>query len=128
MPSIHELSESKYLRKEDVEKPVLATMDKVEQRELDGDNGKEKKWVLSFKEESVKPMVLNKTNGTIIADITGSEEMNDWGGKQIVIFNDPSIFFAGKRTGGIRVRAPKNQSTAPKPSAPLPEDADEIPF
>ena len=70
--------------------------------------------------ECDKPMVLNSTNGQIIAQITGSDDTDHWTGHKIVLYNDPNITFAGKLTGGIRARAPKNQ---PAKAAPAPTPA-----
>lgn len=98
------------------------------------------RWALHFRELD-KPMILNSTNGQIIAKITGSEESDDWDGKQIVLYHDPNVSFGGKLVGGIRVRAPKGAYKAPAPAKspdfqtgealPEPEkgwDEDEIPF
>jgi hypothetical protein len=101
----------------------------------------EERFCLVFRED-LKPMVLNTTNARLIAGITGSEETDDWHGHEIVLYNDPTIAYAGKIVGGIRVRAPKKQparpapgkATAPAPApAPAPveqaEDEDEeVPF
>jgi hypothetical protein len=70
------------------------------------------KYALYF-EELEKPMVLNSTNGQLIAKIVGSDETDEWAGKQIVLYHDPNISFQGRLVGGIRVRAPK--STGYKP-------------
>jgi hypothetical protein len=74
------------------------------------------KFVLDFKEENIKPLVLNLTNGHILADIFGNEDFDGWTGKEIVLFNDKTVIYNGK-VGGIRVRAPKGQ-----------EPVDDIPF
>ena len=36
-------------------------------------------------------MILNSTNAQLIARAVGSEETEDWPGKQIVLFNDPNV-------------------------------------
>ena len=73
-----------------------------------------------------KPLALNATNGQIIAQITGSDESDDWAGKQVVLFHDPNVSYAGKLMGGIRVRAANiPQAAAPAaPPAPAPTAAD----
>ena len=83
-------------------------------------------------------MVLNSTNAQLIAKIAKSEETDHWTGVKVVLYNDPSVSFAGKITGGIRVRAPRGkaaqQQNAPAPTKPVPiaapaEDAGEdVPF
>ncbi len=62
-------------------------------------------------------MVLNITNGDLIAIVTGSTETDDWMGKKITLYNDPSISYAGKITGGIRVQIPQAAAVAAPMSA-----------
>jgi len=105
--NINQLRESKYLKKEDCDTGILVTIKSLkEQNVAKEDQPAEMKHVLYFEEEE-KGLVLNSTNAQLIAAITKSEETDDWDGKQIVLFNDPSVSYAGKITGGIRVRAPR---------------------
>ena len=57
-----------------------------------------------------KGMVLNKTRGQQIAEITGSKKFRDWVGAWIEMFNNPEVTFGPKITGGIRVREPEPES------------------
>ena len=110
MPTVSDLKSSKYLTKEDVTPPVTLTITGYKEVNVAMENqAPDMKWALTFKEIE-KPMVLNQTNGNLIAGITESEDFDDWIGKKIVLFNDKSIVFAGKVTGGIRVRDPKMQA------------------
>jgi hypothetical protein len=111
MASISDLKSSKFLKKEDVGEGALVTIREVSQQNVAKDGAPEEcKWCLHF-DEFDKPLVLNSTNGQIIAKITGIE--NDievgWVGKKIVLYDDPNVSYAGKITGGIRVRAQKTQ-------------------
>lgn len=122
MPSLSDLKQSKFLTKADVTPPVLVTIRGYEQVNVAKEGVEpELKWCLQF-EELEKPLVLNSTNGQIIAAITGSEDFDGWIGHKIVMYNDPNISFAGKLTGGIRCRAPRAQPAKPAPaqSAPKP--------
>lgn len=122
MPRVSDLKQSKYLTKEDCTPPILVTIAGYEQVNVAMENQvPELKWALKFDEQD-KPLVLNQTNGQIIGVIAGSEDFDDWMGKKIVLYNDPTIAFAGKITGGIRVRAPKGRA------APAVPPEDEIPF
>lgn len=142
--NIAELKESKFLKKEDCGTGILVTIRSVEQMNVAKEGApQELKWTISF-DEVEKPMVLNSTNGQIIAQITKSEESDNWTGHKIVLYHDPNIAFGGKLVGGIRVRAPKNQpkpspvagapTPKPKPAAaqaPAPAtepEADDVPF
>ena len=130
MPKIHEMKESKFLKKEDVGTGLLLTVNGVGQENVAKQGADpEMKWVLHF-EESDKPLVLNQINIQIAAQVFGSEDTDDWTGKRLVLYTDPNVSFGGKVVGGIRVRAPKKTAPAPKPR-PEPIDIDEdsdIPF
>jgi hypothetical protein len=141
MPNINSMTESKFLRKEDVASPVLLTITGVSQTNVaKEEDPPELKWCVHFA-ETAKPMVLNRTNAQLIAQIAQSEETDNWSRTKVVLYNDPSISFGGKLTGGIRVRAPRvktppaGQAQAapvplPPPATPtLPaEPEDDVPF
>ncbi len=111
---ISQLKQSKFLTRGDVAKPVLVTIQEIFQDNVAKEGAPEElKWCIAFPELE-KPMVLNSTNGQIIAQITKSEDTDSWAGHKIVLYDDPTVSFGGKLTGGIRVRAPRNQ---PAPAA-----------
>jgi hypothetical protein len=115
MPSISELRESRFLTKEDCGDGILVTITKVTEENVAKEGvTPEMKWCLHF-HEIEKPLVLKSTNGQIIAGITGNEEMLDWPGTKIVLYNDPTITFGGKLVGGIRVRKPSTNGQAATP-------------
>lgn len=117
---ISELKESKYLRKEDCGAGILVTIHSVSQQNVAKEGAPEEmKWVMHFNETD-KPLVLNSTNGQIIAQITGSEDSDAWTGVQVVLYHDPNVSFGGKLVGGVRVRAPRKKPspvTGKKPVA-----------
>lgn len=109
---ISKMSNSKFIKKDDVETPVLVTISKIEQQNVAMDNEPpDMKWTMYFSDYE-KPLVLNQTNITLASLALNSEDTDGWIGKNIVLFNDPTIMYAGKVTGGVRIRAPK-------PSAPV---------
>lgn len=104
---IGEMKESKYLKKEDVGRGKLVTITDLQQVNVAmEDQPPEMKWVIYFREFS-KGMVLNWTNIQLIAKALGSEETEEWKGKQIVVYEDDNVSFGGKLVGGIRCRAPR---------------------
>jgi len=129
MPNISVLKESNFIKKEDCEPPILVTIERVSQENVAKEGApQELKWCIHFREVD-KPMVLNSTNGQIIAQITGSPETDNWTGKQVVLYHDPSVSFGGKLVGGIRCRAPRAGTPARPAAAPAPaEPADSMPF
>lgn len=125
--NINSIKESKFLKKEDCGRGILVTIREIREEDVGKDNDKETKHCLHFIER-VKPMVLNITNARLIAKILGTEETDEWSGKQIVLYNEPNVEFAGELVGGIRVRAPKKQvAQAPAPSVEE-DDPDNVPF
>jgi hypothetical protein len=103
--NISELKQSKYLKKEDVEPSVTATIKGLKKQNvaLEGDEA-DMRGVLYFKEYE-KGMVLNQTNIDMMVEITGSNETDNWTGQRIILYNDPRVMYGGKRVGGIRIRA-----------------------
>lgn len=67
-----------------------------------------------------KPMLCNRTNMRILASLFGPQTQG-WIGKTVNVFNDPSVSYAGRMTGGIRIRparSPQNQPHNNLPAAP----------
>jgi len=130
MPKTSEMRESKFLKKEDVGRGVLATITNCQQYNVAMEGAPpEHKWCLGFKELE-KPLVLNSTNIQLCEKICGSDDTDHWAGKRLVLYTDPNVSYGGKLVGGIRVRAPK--VAAPPPPPPMatgPElTDDDIPF
>ncbi len=125
--NVNEMLSSKYLKKEDVDPAKLVTVASFDKVNLAMDGQPpQHKWVMRF-EELDKPMVLNATNIRLCEMIFNSGDTDDWVGNKLVIYNDPSIQFQGKFTGGIRVRGAKKPAT--KPTVQNIEDIDsDIPF
>lgn len=133
MPKVGELIQSKYLKRSDVLAPVLATITRIDQVDVSMENKPpEMKYAMSFQQFN-KPMILNVTNIQALMEAfnsTDDTDLTDWQGRQIVVYDDPSIMFGGKKVGGVRLRAPKTQGNAPakKTENPAPQFDDDIPF
>jgi hypothetical protein len=105
--------ESKFLKKEDVGRGTLATIQKCVRYNVALSGApQELKWCLEFAELD-KPLVLNVTNMRLLESITGSDDTDNWIGCKVVLYDDPTIMYAGKVTGGIRVRAPRPGAVPP---------------
>jgi hypothetical protein len=128
MPKIHQMLESKFLKKEDVGAGVLLTVVGVVQKNVAKEGADpELKWCLLFKEEQ-KPLVLNSTNIQLCEQVFGSDDTDHWTGKRIVLYTDPNVSFGGKIVGGIRVRKPKPSAAPPVDVHSEPLTEEEIPF
>ena len=119
-------SESKYLAKGDVgEDGLILTIKGFRMETVKGDGGDEDKVVLHFRED-IKPMIVNRTNSQLLAIATGAKVAGESIGKQIVVYNDPTVSFGGKVTGGLRI---KKVTGAPRPAPAAANDIDDsIPF
>jgi hypothetical protein len=112
--NISALRESKYLKKEDFPQPMLVTMTDVTEINVAQEGQRpDIKYALHF-EELDKPMVLNTTNGQLIAKIVGSDETDDWAGHKVVLYHEPNVIYGSRIVGGIRVRAPKSGYKPPQ--------------
>jgi len=108
--NIGDIKTSKYLSKEDVGIGTLATIKSLSKENVAMQGAEPDYKVVIHFDELEKPLVVNSTNGQMIAQIAGNSEdiETTWVGIQIVLYNEPNISFGGKLTGGIRVRRPKN--------------------
>ena len=132
MPKTSEMRESKFLKQSDIGKAVLWTVHGVERVNVAKEGAEpEYKWAMNFS-ESDKPLVLNSTNIQLCEKAFGSDNTDDWTGKKIVLYVDPTVSYGGKVVGGIRVRQPKAGVVAapPPPPAPIVTELtdDDIPF
>lgn len=110
MPSVHDLKNSKYLTQHDVEPPVVVTFQAYKEENVAKEGERpDPKYIFKFRELE-KPLVMNFTNGSIVSSILGTEDFDQWMGKEVVLYRDPTVGFGGKITGGIRIRA-KSVST-----------------
>lgn len=125
-----DMIESKYLKQSDIDGEVIVTIQKLGQGNVASDDQpEEKKWMIKFV-EFPKAMVLNSTNIQLLERICG-DETDEWPGQEVVIYVDPNVSFAGKVTGGLRLKSAK-PAAAPKrftnPAAKAALDKDDIPF
>lgn len=129
---ISEMLPSSYLKQSDFnESGFIVTIASFSKKNLALPSEPEDlKWVMYF-QEFEKGMVLNSTNIQAAAKACGSEDTDDWIGKEIIVFVDPNVGYGGKTTGGLRIKrhAAPAAPSAPKrsPSATL-ADSDLPPF
>jgi len=103
-----DLKKSNFLTQKDVGQGVLLTIAKIAEKNVAMEGADPEMRVCLFFAEYPKPLVLNQTNGEIIGDFLGHDNIDTaWIGKQVVLYAEPNVMFGGKKTGGIRARAPK---------------------
>jgi len=122
---VDDFGQSDYLKRPDVEPPILVTIKRVELKNMAKDGQpQEMKPVIEF-HEIKKRLACNKTNFKRIVKETGEADSDDWAGKKIVLWFNEDIEFGGEQVGGIRVRGPKG-TPEQDPIIPTPEE--DIPF
>jgi len=95
-------STSNFLKKEDLPSPAKVKIESIELMEFEQDGKPQRKLILSF-EGKEKKLACNKTNSRTIAAILG-DETDEWIGKEITIYNDPTVQMGDQIVGGIRVQ------------------------
>ena len=113
---------SKYLGTADVgSRKIRARIQRVGKDQLTSKDGgpKRMKFILFF-DALDKGLVLNATNKDELVGKLGRVPAK-WIGASVGLFVDPNVSFAGRRTGGIRLRVfePVKAKT-PKPTKPAP--------
>lgn len=128
MPNINEMVQSKYLKQADVPDPVIVTVQGVKQVNMaKDDEAPEMKWAIKFVELD-KPMVLNSTNIHVAAKIFNSVNTDDWKGKEIVLYTDPTVSFGGQVVGGLRFRGQEKAPVKAARAGNFADMKDDIPF
>jgi hypothetical protein len=105
----------KYIKVDDLGgRKVTAVIDRVEMEEV----GDKDKPVLYFENDSVKPLVLNNTNWSMIEEIADDEDTDNWSGVKILLVTAKTNY-QGNRVPCIRVEA------ALKPAKPSREPGED---
>lgn len=117
MPTKNQMFPSKYLKAEDFKGrgDVLLTIRRVDLEEIDPDDATICKPVVYFQEEK-KGLILNKTNWTMIEEVTGEADCDNWVGKQITLYVDKT-HYKGDLVDCTRVRYTQATTKAPDPFA-----------
>lgn len=73
-----------------------------------------------------KALLLNVTNGNTLAELFGTDEMDNWEGQRFRMFV-AKVDFQGKRVPAIRVKAATSKpAAAPPPPPPVEDDTEEL--
>ena len=90
---------------------------------------KKEKPILHFR-GAKKGLVLNVTNGNIISEVLGTDELDDWVGQEIVLY-PARVEFQGRIVDAIRVKMEARAIEEEAPAGdepPPPNDDDMVPF
>ncbi len=83
---------------------LIATIDYVAKEKVTGVGGKTEEEVVAHFSDGNKPLILNKTNMKTIQKIYKTPYIEDWKGRKIQIFYDPTVKFGREVVGGLRIR------------------------
>jgi hypothetical protein len=127
-----DLFPSKYLKCADLKgKPRVVEIEHAPIETLKNPKGEEQRKVVLYFKGAKKALPLNLTNFDAVAEITGSDETNDWPGTRIELY-PATTMMGGKVTDCIRIRRPQGELpiSPPPPIKPAvdPELDQEIPF
>jgi hypothetical protein len=128
--NLSDLKTSKFLKQSDVGNGVLVTINRIGHQNVAMEGAEPDEKAVLYFTELEKPLVLNSTNGQIIAKISGHDTdiEKNWVGLRVVLYTDPNVSYGGKIVGGIRVRAPRftagTKPTEPAQSVQTPPQGD----
>lgn len=117
MARVNDMIESKYLKQSDVPEDVIVTVAKIGKVNIakEGDPAEEK-WACKFREFQ-KPMLLNSTNIKLLEKACGSDDTDDWIGKEVILYVDENVSFGGQVVGGLRIRKQRQEPAKKTPPA-----------
>ena len=125
MTKTSDMIQSKFLKKEDFSTAAVLTIKDCTLEDV----GDDSRWVLWLRERD-KGLVLNVTKIRMLESAYG-QDTDDWRGQRVKLSHDPSVTFAGKVVGGIKLQTSTAKAEA-KPQEPPPShddfDDQEIPF
>jgi hypothetical protein len=112
--NVNDMFPSKWLKADDLEEGERRVLTIKDVRYEEVGQKKEQKPILEFRED--KPMILNKTNASVIAHLYGNHT-DEWIGKKVVIYVTEVDSF-GDKSWALRVRNEVPQTTVAQPPAP----------
>lgn len=99
---------------------VIVSVDITEFEAKKGKTKPERRLELTFTDD--RKLTLNNGNTQVLIAAFG-DDTDEWEGKAIIAFHDPSVMFGSKRVGGVKVKVPAAKVVA-KPVADAPAEAD----
>jgi hypothetical protein len=100
------LGSGQYLKKEDLLDPVDTELLFVKEEKVPTPGKDTTTRLVAYFEGLSKGLVLNMANCEILAEITGTDDPNEWKDVPLQLYVDPDVPYGGKKIGGIRIRKP----------------------
>jgi hypothetical protein len=98
------VGEAQYLKKEDLSDPVDTELLLVKEEKVTPPGKGTRTRLVAYFDGLSKGLVLNTANCEILAEITGTDDPNEWKDVVVQLYIDPDVKYGGKKTGGIRIR------------------------
>ena len=83
---------------------LTLTIKQVVKETVTSHGGRQEECTVAYFEEDVKPMILNKTNCKTIEEIYSTPYIENWIGKQITLYVDPTVKFGKETVEALRIR------------------------
>lgn len=102
------LTNPNYLGSHDLQpgQEARITIESISKEPVKGADGKEEMCIVA-KIKGAKPLILNKTNCKIIARVLDTPYIEEWAGKQVIIYVAKGVKAFGEIVDAIRVKAQK---------------------
>jgi hypothetical protein len=114
------VGDAQYQKKEDLPEPVDTELLWVKEEKVTAPGKDARTRLVAYFEGLAKGLVLNTTNCEILAEITGTDDPNQWKDIPVQLYVDPDVKYGGKKSGGIRIRRPPGPAPLQEP-APVQE-------
>lgn len=95
---------SNYLKADGLKAPQIVTIRACKLEDLKQGEKTRPRPVLYFREFD-QGLILNTTNKNILVGLFGTDESDDWVGKQVELYVKQDVEFGGKIMPGLRLRA-----------------------
>lgn len=82
---------------------MTLTIKKVVRERVTGTGGKKEECTVAYFDESVKPMIMNRTNSKTIQKLYGTPYIEEWSGKKITVYA-ATTKLAGEEVECLRIR------------------------
>jgi hypothetical protein len=98
------LGSGHYLKKEDLSDLVDTELLWVKEETVTAPGKDTTTRLVAYFEGLSKGLVLNTANCETLAEITETDDPNEWKDVALQLYVDPDVKYGGKKTGGIRIR------------------------
>jgi hypothetical protein len=120
--------QGQFMKKEDLPRNKGINLKIESWSSHDWGDGEPPQLVLHWTNNRYSPLCCNKTNTKLAEVLTGADSEDGLVGHVLNVYHDPTIMFAGKVIGGLRLQAkqerPEEKPKEPEP--PVPQNLEEV--